>query len=51
MTRNNMHARRAPVDPVTLVRPTTPISLDQGDYVANGWRGQRKFQLGFKLFF
>jgi hypothetical protein len=39
------------VDPVSLVRLTTPISLDQADYVANGWREQRKFQLGFKLFF
>jgi hypothetical protein len=41
-----------PVDPVSLVRlPLTSISLEQGAYVANGWREQRKFQLGFKLFF
>jgi hypothetical protein len=41
-----------PVDPVTLVRrPLSSISLNQDDYVANSWREQRKFQLGFKLFF
>lgn len=41
-----------PVDPVTLQRlPLTSISLDQEDYAANGWREQRKFQLGFKFFF
>jgi hypothetical protein len=41
-----------PVDAVSLARrPLTSISLEQGDYVANSWREQRKFQLGFKLFF
>ena len=41
-----------PVDPVTLVRlPLSSISTDTSDYAANGWREQRKFQLGFKFFF
>jgi hypothetical protein len=41
-----------PVDPVTLQRrPLESISLNTEDYAANGWREQRKFQLGFKFFF
>ena len=41
-----------PVDPVTLVRlPLSSISTNTSDYAANGWREQRKFQLGFKFFF
>ena len=41
-----------PVDPVTLVRqPLSSISQNTEDYAANGWREQRKFQLGFKFFF
>jgi hypothetical protein len=41
-----------PVDPVTLVR-LAPESISQraSDYAPNGWREQRKFQLGFKFFF
>jgi hypothetical protein len=27
------------------------ISLSTSDYASNGWREQRKFQLGFKFFF
>jgi hypothetical protein len=41
-----------PVDPTTLVRlPLSSISTNTSDYVANGWREQRKFQLGFKFYF
>jgi len=41
-----------PVDPTTLQRlPVSSISLNSDDYAANGWREQRKFQLGFKFFF
>jgi hypothetical protein len=41
-----------PVDPVTLARlDPRQISLNTDNYAANGWREQRKFQLGFKFFF
>jgi hypothetical protein len=41
-----------PVDPDSLVRlPLSSISNNTEDYVANGWREQRKFQLGFKFYF
>jgi hypothetical protein len=30
--------------------PST-ISTDQGDYVANSWREQRKLQIGLKFLF
>ena len=41
-----------PVDPVTLARlPLQAISLNTANYAANGWREQRKFQLGFKFYF
>ncbi len=41
-----------PVDPVTLARlDPRSISLDTESYAPNGWREQRKFQLGFKFFF
>ncbi len=41
-----------PVDPVTLVRlPLSSISTNTADYAPNGWREQRKFQLGFKFYF
>jgi hypothetical protein len=41
-----------PVDPTTLVRlPLESISNRAEDYASNGWREQRKFQLGFKFFF
>lgn len=41
-----------PVDPTTLVRlPLSSISSSTSAYVANGWREQRKFQLGFKFYF
>jgi hypothetical protein len=41
-----------PLDPVTGQRlPPSSISTDQEDYTPNGWREQRKFQLGVKFFF
>ena len=41
-----------PVDPVTLVPlPLSSISTNTADYAPNGWREQRKFQLGFKFYF
>jgi hypothetical protein len=41
-----------PIDSVTNVRlPLDSISLSADDYVANSWREQRKFQLGFKFHF
>jgi hypothetical protein len=41
-----------PVNPDTLERlPLSSISTDQSAYVANSWREQRKFQLGFKFYF
>jgi Carboxypeptidase regulatory-like domain len=41
-----------PVDPTTLARlPLDSISLKTSDYAANGFREQRKFQLGFKFYF
>lgn len=42
-----------PVDTATPPNrlPLESISLNTKDYAANGWREQRKFQLGFKFFF
>jgi hypothetical protein len=42
-----------PVDTATPPNrlPLESISLKTSDYVANNWREQRKFQLGFKFFF
>ena len=31
--------------------PLSSISDDPDDYIANSWREQRKFQLGFKVYF
>lgn len=41
-----------PVDPDTLVRlPLSSISTNADDYAPNGWREQRKAQIGLKFFF
>ena len=40
-----------PVDTAGTRLPLSSISLSTDDYVANSWREQRKFQLGFKFFF
>ena len=41
-----------PVDPGTGARlPLASISEDQGAYTPNGWREQRKLQLGLKFYF
>jgi hypothetical protein len=40
-----------PVDGSGARLPLSSISLDSDDYIANGWREQRKFQLGLKFYF
>ena len=40
------------VDPQTGARlPLASISENQDDYTPNGWREQRKLQLGLKFYF
>jgi hypothetical protein len=40
-----------PLDASGARLPASSISLDGDDYMANSWREQRKFQLGFKFYF
>jgi hypothetical protein len=40
-----------PIDGTGARLPLSAISLDPDDYIANSWREQRKFQLGFKFHF